>query len=124
MKYSLILVATILLLCGGTTARPQGPQITAPSPTPTIPQNYLDTMNRQEVRLDQIDSRMSAIETSLADFKSDTQSSLASINAKLGDMSSTNIAMKLVVWIIVLLIPSLLAVWYSDYLKRRRAPSH
>lgn len=124
MKYGLILVVTVLLLCGGTAASPRAPQITAPSPTPTIPQNYLDTMNRQEVRLDQIDSRMSAIETSLADFKGDTQSSLASINAKLEDMSSTNIAMKLIVWIVVLLIPSLLGVWYNDYLKRRRAPSH
>lgn len=124
MRYIFGYMMLALLLSQCASAAPQRSRVAMPpSATQTVPQNYIDSMNRQEERLDQIDSRMVAIETSLKDFKDDSQRTLNNIDSKIDDMSATNIIMKFVLAIVVLAIPTLLGVWFNEYLKRRRSPS-
>jgi len=121
MTHILRYMMIVFLLSQCALAEPQRKRITlSSSSTQTIPQPYLDSMNRQEERLDKIDTRMVVIETSLRDFKDETQRTLGNIDSKLGDMSATNIITRFVLAIVVLIIPTLLGVWFTDYLKRRR----
>jgi hypothetical protein len=122
MTHILRCVAIAMLLSQSVLAAPQRKRVslTSPSVTQTVPQDYVDSMNRQEERLDDINSRMVAMDTSLKDFKEDTQRTLGKIDSKLGDMSTTNVAMKFVLAIVIVVIPTLLGVWFTDFLKRRR----
>ena len=121
MKHIFRWVASVLIFSQCVFAQQQNRvTLTSPSATQTIPQNYLESMNRQEERLDDINSRMVAIDTSLKDFKEETQRTLGSIDTKLGDLSTTNVAMKFVLAIIILVVPTLVGVWFTDFLKRRR----
>jgi len=63
---------------------------------------------------------MTAIETSLKDFKEDTQNRLRDIDSKVGDMTTTNVVMKFVLGIIALLIPTFFGVWLNNYFKTRK----
>lgn len=114
-----MVTALILSQCAFAGPQRNKPSLTFPS-NEAIPQNYLDSMDRQEQRLDEINSKMVSIDTSLTDFKGETSRTLSSIDTKLTDMTTTNIVMKFVLAIIILVIPTIVGVWFAEHLKRRR----
>lgn len=97
-------------------------QIAFPPPRiQTVPANYLDAMYRQEQRLDDINGKLIAMETSLKDFKDESQRTLTKIDEKLNDFTATNVVMKFVLAIVILLIPTVSGVWLNEYWRRKRA---
>lgn len=109
------------LLMASPARPPQKPQV-APLTIPytqAIPSNITESMNRQEDRLNGIEVKVAEINTSLADFKDDTQKSLGTINSKLDDMSTTNTILKFLTDGAEILIPGLIITWFGFYLAAR-----
>ena len=123
MRLAFYYMLTIFFVGAHAQAAQRNPVTLPNAPVQTIPADYVSSMNRQEERLDQIDSRMVGIETSLKDFKDETTDSLKGIDTKLDDMAGTNIVMKFVLAIIALVIPTLVGVWFAEYIKNRKTIS-
>lgn len=103
----------------GQAQKKTAPPINLPS-TEAIPPDVTSSLNRQEDRLNRIEVKVTEIDTSLTDFKDDTQKGLGNINSKLDDMSETNTILKFLIDITALLIPGLLITWFADHLLKKR----
>jgi hypothetical protein len=120
VKAYLLLFFAITATVVEANGKPSPQQISFPSPTTqTIPASYLDAMNRQEQRLDEINGKLIAMDTSLRDFKEVSQKSFTNIDTKLNDFTATNVVMKFILAIIVLLVPTVVGVWLNERLKRK-----
>lgn len=118
----MLLFALLVSSPAGQTQKKTAPPINLPS-TEAIPPDVTSSLNRQEDRLNRIEVKVAEIDTSLTDFKDDTQKGLGNINSKLDDMSATNTILRFIINIMTLLIPGLFIAWYADHLlkKRRKA---